>query len=62
YTFDVNVSDTPGVELVDQFVVSQNSETRSSAGVWNDRSVILGDSVHYLHDGSLYSSGLPARQ
>ncbi|PVV12794.1 MAG: hypothetical protein B6D72_07015 [gamma proteobacterium symbiont of Ctena orbiculata] len=62
YTFDVNLGTTPGVELVDQFVVSQNSESRSSAGVWNDRSVILGDSVHYLHDENLYSSGLPARE
>lgn len=62
YTFDVNLGNTPGVELVDQFVVSQNSETSSSAGVWHDRSVILGDSVHYLHDENLYSSSVPPRE
>jgi hypothetical protein len=59
YTFDVNLGDTPGVEQVDQFVVSDNSESTYSTDVRSDRSVILGDSVHYLHDGSLYSSSLP---
>jgi hypothetical protein len=62
YTFDVRVGDTPGVEQVDQFLVSDNSEADYSTGVTNDRSVILGDSVHYLHEGSLYSSDLPARE
>ncbi|MET0068755.1 MAG: beta-propeller domain-containing protein [Candidatus Thiodiazotropha sp.] len=62
YTFDVHVGAAPGVELVDQFVVRDNSTASASSGVWNDRSVILGDSVHYLHGGSLYSSSLPARQ
>ncbi|MEW8507582.1 MAG: beta-propeller domain-containing protein [Candidatus Thiodiazotropha sp.] len=62
YTFDVHVDTTPSVELVDRFVVRDNSAASVSSGVWNDRSVILGDSVHYLHDGSLYSSGLPPRQ
>lgn len=62
YTFDVHVGNTPGVELVDQFVVRRNSETGSSSRVSNDRSVILGDSVHYLHDQSLYSSSLPVRE
>lgn len=58
YTFDVNLGDTPGVELVDQFVM----EHSYSMDVSNDRSVILGDSVHYLHDQNLYSSALPARE
>jgi hypothetical protein len=58
YTFDVNLGDTPGVELVDQFVM----EHSYSMDVSNDRSVILGDSVHYLHDQNLYSSDLPARE
>jgi hypothetical protein len=62
YTFDVHVGDTPSVELVDSFAVKENSQDSYSAGVWNDRSVILGDSVHYLHDESLYSSSLPARE
>jgi hypothetical protein len=62
YTFDVHVGDTPSVELVDQFVVEQNSESSRSAGVHDDRSVILGDSVHYLHNESLYSSSLPTRE
>ncbi|MES9990603.1 MAG: beta-propeller domain-containing protein [Candidatus Thiodiazotropha sp.] len=62
YTFDIKLDDSPGVELVDQFVVNQNSQTSYSAGVWNDRSVILGDSVHYLHNESLYSSSIPARE
>jgi hypothetical protein len=62
YTFDVHVDDTPSVELVDQFVVERNSDSSSSAGVWDDRSVILGDSVHYLHNESLYSSSLTSRE
>jgi hypothetical protein len=62
YTFDVHTGDSPSVELVDQFVVRENSENSYSAGVGNDRSVILGDSVHYLHDESLYSSSLPTRE
>ncbi|MET0050574.1 MAG: beta-propeller domain-containing protein [Candidatus Thiodiazotropha sp.] len=62
YTFDVRSDSTPGVELVDQFVVSQNDSSSHSSGVWNDRSVILGDSVHYLHDETLFSSDLPARE
>jgi hypothetical protein len=62
YTFDVRLGNTPGLELVDQFVVRDNTDYSNSAGVWNDRSVILGDSVHYLHDEALYSSSLPARE
>jgi uncharacterized secreted protein with C-terminal beta-propeller domain len=62
YTFDIRLGDTPGVELVDRFVVNQNSSSGYSAGIWNDRSVILGDSVHYLHNQALYSSSLPARE
>ncbi len=62
YTFDVHLGDTPGVELVDQFVVSENGDSNYSYGVWDDRSVILGDSVHYLHNQTLYSSSLPARE
>jgi uncharacterized secreted protein with C-terminal beta-propeller domain len=62
YTFDVQTGDTPGVELIDQFVVDQNSESRYSTGIRGDRSVILGDSVHYLHDETLYSSSLPTRE
>jgi hypothetical protein len=62
YTFDVNLGDTPGVELVDEFVVNQNSNARPFDGVNDDRSVILGDSVHYLHDERLYSSSLPPRE
>jgi hypothetical protein len=64
YTFDIHLGDTPGVELVDQFVVEDNTSQSGSysAGVMGDRSVILGDSVHYLHDQALYSSDLPARE
>ncbi|MEJ2610132.1 MAG: beta-propeller domain-containing protein [Candidatus Thiodiazotropha sp.] len=62
YTFDVHLNGTPSVELVDTFVVEQNSDASYSAGVLGDRSVILGDSVHYLHDQMLYSSSLPARE
>ncbi|ODB82706.1 hypothetical protein A3194_18235 [Candidatus Thiodiazotropha endoloripes] len=62
YTFDIQLGDTPGVELVDRFVVRDSGLSGYSHGVWNDRSVILGDSVHYLHGGSLYSSNLPARE
>ncbi|MET0066834.1 MAG: beta-propeller domain-containing protein [Candidatus Thiodiazotropha sp.] len=62
YTFDVRLGDTPGVELADQFVVSQNADSSYSTGIWSDRSVILGDSVHYLHNEVLYSSDLPARE
>jgi hypothetical protein len=62
YTFDVEVGDTPGVGLVDRFVVRDNNDSSYSAGVGSDRSVILGDSVHYLHNESLYSSSLPARE
>ncbi|MES9860083.1 MAG: beta-propeller domain-containing protein [Candidatus Thiodiazotropha sp. LLP2] len=62
YTFDVQVGNTPGVELVDQFIVSQNSDDSYSSGVWDDRSMILGDSVHYLHNQELHSSSLPARE
>ncbi|MEW8256088.1 MAG: beta-propeller domain-containing protein [Candidatus Thiodiazotropha taylori] len=62
YTFDIQLGDTPGVELVDRFVVRDSGLSSSSHGVWNDRSVILGDSVHYLHGDSLYSSNLPARE
>jgi hypothetical protein len=62
YTFDIRLGDTPGVELVDQFVVNQNTESSYSYGVWNDRAVILGDSVHYLHNQVLHSSSLPARE
>ncbi|MCG8068075.1 MAG: hypothetical protein JAY84_09430, partial [Candidatus Thiodiazotropha taylori] len=62
YTFDIRLGDTPGVELVDRFVVRDNGLSSYSHGVWNDRSVILGDSVHYLHGDSLYSSNLPARE
>ncbi|MEW8626228.1 MAG: beta-propeller domain-containing protein [Candidatus Thiodiazotropha sp.] len=62
YTFDIQLGGTPGVELVDRFVVRDNGSHNYSYGVWSDRSVILGDSVHYLHSGSLYSSNLPARE
>jgi uncharacterized secreted protein with C-terminal beta-propeller domain len=62
YTFDINLGNTPSVELVDQFVVNQNSDNRSYSGVLDDRSVILGNSVHYLHDEVLYSSSLPPRE
>ncbi len=63
YTFDVHLGDTPGVELVDRFVIEQSSDsTYYSHSVFNDRSVILGDSVHYLHGETLYSSSLPARE
>lgn len=62
YTFDVNMGATPGVELIDQHVVEQNIYSTASVGVDNDRSIILGNSVHYLHDDSLYSSSLPARE
>ncbi len=62
YTFDVRLGDTPGLELVDQFVVSQNDGDSYPTGIWNDRAVILGDSVHYLHDEALFSADLPARE
>jgi hypothetical protein len=63
YTFEVDLGEAPSVELVDQFIVnSRGEENTYSAGVWGDRSVILGDSVHYLHDQTLHSSTLPASE
>lgn len=62
YTFDVHLGSTPGVEVVDQLVVDSSEGLGSYSGISGDRSVILGDSVHYLHNEVLYSSALPARE
>ena len=67
YTFNINTGTNPGIELEGKLITDTPPEICNLAGNYcsfmgqhtnNDRAVIQGDSVHYIHNNAVYSSGL----
>jgi len=67
YTFKINTGTNPGIELEGKLITDTSPETCNlplndcySPGQQtdNDRAVIQGNSVHYIHNNAVYSSGL----
>ncbi|MEA3543615.1 MAG: beta-propeller domain-containing protein [Thermodesulfobacteriota bacterium] len=57
--FEVNMGSTPGLEEVDSFITNRytvaGSATWQERSTQGDRSIIQGDTVHYLHNDEIYS-------
>ncbi len=67
YTFNINTGDNPGIELEGKLITDASLEICNKPGnhcsfvgeqIHNDRAVIQEDSVHYIHNNSVYSSAL----
>ena len=67
YTFNINTGTNPGIELEGKLITDTPPEICNLSGnhcsfmgqqTNNDRAVIQGDSVHYIHNNAVYSSGL----
>ncbi len=68
YNFEIDTGDNPGIQLTGRLIVDapadycalpdvycRNGDRQST---YNDRVVIQGDSVHYLHNSEVYSSAI----
>lgn len=57
YTFTVNTSNSPGIALEGRLITdSKSANDQRYFNSLHDRSVIQGDTVHYIHNDAVFSS------
>ncbi len=57
YHFSVNTSDNPGISLTGRLITEAlDTGDSQSFNSHNDRAVIQGETVHYVHDNQVFSS------